>query len=51
MKINIYNIKVTADGAPFDQIPTLNVSGRDNMWSYSYRQGYRIASGFARVTL
>lgn len=42
--------KGTADGAPFDQIPTLNVSGRDNMWSYSYRQGYRIASGFARVT-
>lgn len=40
----------SGDGAAFDDIPTLNASGTANMRAYSYREGYRIASGFARVT-
>ena len=40
----------SADGASFDDIPTLNASSNDNMTAYSYREGYRIASAFARVT-
>ena len=40
----------TGDGAPFDDIPTLNGSSQDNMTAYSFREGYRIASGFARIT-
>ncbi len=43
--------KGTADGAPFDQIPTLNVSGRDNMWSYSYRQGVSYCFWFCTCDL
>ena len=40
----------TGQGAPFDDIPTLNASGNENMTAYSYREGYRIASFFGRVT-
>ena len=43
-------ISGTADGSSFDQIPTMNMASKQNMTSYSYREGYRIASGFARVT-
>lgn len=43
-------MKGSADGSLFDEIPTLNMAGQDHMTSYSYREGYRIASGFARVT-
>lgn len=42
--------KGSGEGASFDDIPTLNASGNANMTAYSYREGYRIASGFARVT-
>ena len=42
--------KGSGEGAAFDDIPTLNASGNANMTAYSYREGYRIASGFARVT-
>ncbi|MDM8307363.1 MULTISPECIES: TonB-dependent receptor [Bacteroidaceae] len=40
----------SGQGAPFDDIPTLNASGNENMTAYSYREGYRIASFFGRVT-
>ena len=40
----------SAQGAPFDDIPTLNASGNENMTAYSYCEGYRIASFFGRVT-
>lgn len=40
----------SGDGAAFDDIPTMNASSDDNMRAYSYREGYRIASAFARVT-
>ena len=40
----------SGQGAPFDDIPTLNASGSENMTAYSYREGYRIASFFGRVT-
>lgn len=39
----------SGEGASFDDIPTLNASG-SNLKASSYREGYRIASGFARVT-
>ena len=43
--------KGTGDHAPFDDIPTLNVSAQDgHMTSFSQRYGYRIASVFARAT-
>ena len=45
-----FNMKGTADGSAFDEIPTLNMASKEHMTSYSYREGYRIASGFARVT-
>ena len=40
----------SGQGAPFDDIPTINASGNENMTAYSYREGYRIASFFGRVT-
>ena len=40
----------SGQGAPFDDIPTLNASGNENMTAYSYREGYRIVSFFGRVT-
>lgn len=40
----------SADGAAFDDIPTLNAASTANMRASSLREGYRIASGFARVT-
>ena len=40
----------SGQGAPFDDIPTINASGNKNMTAYSYREGYRIASFFGRVT-
>lgn len=45
-----FEMSGTADDSLFDEIPTMNAAGKNNMTSYSYRQGYRIASGFARVT-
>lgn len=43
------NFTGSGEGASFDDIPTLNASG-SNLKASSYREGYRIASGFARVT-
>lgn len=40
----------SGQGAPFDDIPTLNASSNENMSAYSFREGYRIASFFGRVT-
>ncbi len=42
--------KGTGQGAPFDDIPTLNVASKDNASAYSYREGYRISSFFGRAT-
>ncbi|WP_417009193.1 SusC/RagA family TonB-linked outer membrane protein [Bacteroides congonensis] len=42
--------KGTGQGAPFDDIPTLNVASKDNATAYSYREGYRISSFFGRAT-
>ena len=45
----LMNFTGSGEGASFDDIPTLNASG-SNLKASSYREGYRIASGFARVT-
>lgn len=42
--------KGTGRNASFDDIPTLNASSSEDMTVYSYREGYRIASFFGRVT-
>lgn len=42
--------KGTGRNASFDDIPTLNASSSEDMTAYSYREGYRIASFFGRVT-
>ena len=43
-----YTLNAKTQNSPSDDIPTLN-AGSNRTYSYSYKQGYRILSGFARV--
>lgn len=43
-----FKLQAATRNSPLDEIPTMNV-GSEKVKSYSYKQGYRILSGFARV--
>lgn len=43
-----FALKAETRNSPSDDIPTMN-AGAEKITSYSYKQGYRILSGFARV--
>ncbi len=43
-----YTLNARTENSPSDDIPTLN-AGSNRTYTYSYKEGYRILSGFARV--